>query len=285
MAGRLTNHKASECRCPTACQVCHKKHHASICEGKPDQMLVTNGNSSVVYPVVIVEVNGVRCRALLDTGEGSSYASAALLNRIKTCSLRKEVRRIEMMMQTTRQEIEVHQVEVKSLSRKFNLKTEVTKVNRGVLLTLDNPQYLDLLTQYSHLKGVVMDDTDTKQELPVHLILGTSEYTKIKTKTTPKLGKPGEPVAEFTQLGWTIMSPGKEADLTKMLLTQTTSSDYENLCRLDVLGLKDHPAGDQDNVYQEFKELERSPEGWYETGLMWKGNHPPLANNKEGSMK
>ena len=182
--------------------------------------------------------------------------------------MRKEVRRIEMMMQTTRQEIEVHQVEVKSLSRKFNLKTEVTKVNRGVLLALDNPQYLDLLTQYSHLKGVVMDDTDTKQELPVHLILGTSEYTKIKTKTTPKLGKPGEPVAEFTLLGWTIMSPSKEADLTKMLLTQTTSSDYENLCRRDVLGLKDHPAGDQDNVYQEFKEqLERSSEGWYETGL------------------
>ena len=281
-----TYHKASECRCPTACQVCRKKHHTSICEGKPDQMLVANGNSSVFYPVVIVEVNGIRCRALLDTGAGSSYASAALLNRIKTCPVRKEVRRIEMMMQTTRQEIEIHQVEVKSLSRKFTLKTEVMKVNRGVLLTLDNPQYLDLLTQYSHLKGVVMDDTDTKQELPVHLILGTSEYTKIKTKTTPKLGKPGEPVAEFTQLGWTIMSPGKEADLTKMLLTQTTSSDYENLCRLDVLGLKDHPAGDQDNVYQEFKEqLERSPEGWYETGHMWKGNHPPLANNKEGSMK
>ena len=146
--------------------------------------------------------------------------------------------RIEMMIQTTRQEIEVHQVEVKSLSRKFNLKTEVMKVNHGVLLTLDNPQYLDLLTQYSHLKGVVMDDTDTKQELPVHLILGTSEYTKIKTKTTPKLGKPGEPVAEFTQLGWTIMSPGKEADLTKMLLTQTTLSDYENSCRLDVAWIK-----------------------------------------------
>ena len=111
--------------------------------------------------MVIVDVNGVRCRALLDTGADSSYASAALLNRIKTCPVRKEVRRIEMMMQTTRQEIEVHQVEVKSLSRKFNLKTKVTKVNRGVLLTLDNPQCLDLLMQYSHLKGVVMDDTDT----------------------------------------------------------------------------------------------------------------------------
>ena len=29
----------------------------------------------------------------------------------------------------------------------------------------------------------------------------------------------------------------------------------------------------------------RRPEGWYETGLLWKGNHPPLANNKEGSIK
>jgi hypothetical protein len=71
-----------------------------------------------------------------------------------------------------------------------------------------------------------------------------------------------------------------------MLLTQTTPSDYENLCRLDILGLKDHPTGDQSNVYQEFKEqLVRTPDDWYKTGLLWKGNHPPLANNKEGSIK
>ena len=109
----------------------------------------------------------------------------------------------------------------------------------------------------------------------------------IKTKTAPKIGKPGEPVAELTQLEWTIISPGREpADLTKMLITQTTASNYEDLCRLDVLGLQDHPTGDQDNVYKEFKEqLVRSPDGWYETGLLWKGNHPPLANNKSGSLK
>ena len=196
------------------------------------------------------------------------------------------MRRIEMMMQTTRQEIEAHQVNAMSISGKFNLKTEVTKVNRGVLLSQDNPKYPNLIKEYGHLHGVNMNDTHTKQELPVQLILGTSEYTKIKTKATPKIGKPGEPVAEFTQLGWTIMSPDKEADLTKMLLTQTTPSDYENLCRLDILGLKDYPTGDQSNVYQDFKEhLVRCPEGWYETGLLWNWNHPPLANNKEGSIK
>ena len=46
---------------------------------------------------------------------------------------------------------------------------------------------------------------------------------------------------------------------------------------MHVLGLEDRPNGDQNLVYQEFKEqLVRSPEEWYET---LKGNHPPLANS------
>ena len=82
------------------------------------------------------------------------------------------------------------------------------------------------------------------------------------------------------------MSPGKEVDVNEMFLTQTSSADYENLCRLDVLGLQDSPTGDQGEIYKEFQEqLQRSPEGWYETSLPWKGNHPPLPNNKSGSMR
>ena len=39
-------------------------------------------------------------------------------------------------------------------------------------------------------------------------------------------------------------------------------------------------------MHQEFLEqLKRSPEGWYETALPWKGAHPPLPNNKTGSLK
>ena len=71
-----------------------------------------------------------------------------------------------------------------------------------------------------------------------------------------------------------------------MLLTQTSRVDYEDLCKLDVLGLTDSPSGDQSVVYDEIKEqLRRSEEGWYETGLLWKGNHAPLPNNKEGSLR
>ena len=43
---------------------------------------------------------------------------------------------------------------------------------------------------------------------------------------------------------------------------------------------------DQGNVYHEFKEqLIRDEAGWYETGLPWRGNHPPLPNNKAGSLR
>ena len=70
-----------------------------------------------------------------------------------------------------------------------------------------------------------------------------------------------------------------------MMLTRSTIEDYSQLCALDVLGFEDKPDGDQSTVYDEFKEqLVRSKEGWYETKLPWKANHPELPNNKEGSL-
>ena len=131
-----------------------------------------------------------------------------------------------------------------------------------------------------------MEETDTKKVLPIHVILGANEYTKINMAGYQRVGEIGEPIAEQTRFGWTIMSSGAEVDIENMFLTQTSAADYEELCRLDVLGLEDTPIGDQRVVHQEFLEqLKRSPEGWYETALPWKGNHPPLPDNKLGSLK
>jgi hypothetical protein len=278
-------HKASECRSQLACRRCKRRHHTSICESQ-SPLLVATGEGAVTYPVVVVDVDGIRCRALLDTGAGSSYASATLLALLNKQPVRKEYRRIEMMMQTSTKMIEVHKIKINSVEENFNLETEVTKVDRDVLLHLNNPRYKEMIAKYPHLKAISMQDVDNKPELPVHLILGTSEYARIKTGTPPRIGKPGQPVAELTRFGWTLISPGKEVDLTNMFLTQTSTMDYENLCKLDVLGLKDSPEGDQQSVYDEFKEqLIRRPDGSYETGLPWKGCHPPLHSNEMGSLR
>ena len=131
-----------------------------------------------------------------------------------------------------------------------------------------------------------MDDTDTKDFLPVHLILGASDYAKIKEGVAPLVGAQGEPIGEKTKFGWTVISPGKELDLSPMFLTQTSSADYDNLCRLDVLGIADSFSGDQHEVYAEFKEQLRKDEaGWYESGLPWRGSHAPLPSNEAGSLR
>ena len=61
--------------------------------------------------------------------------------------------------------------------------------------------------------------------------------------------------------------------------------DHDQLCRLDVLGIEDSPTEDQMQVYQELQDqLKRKANGSYETLLSWKPRHPPLHDNKNGSL-
>ena len=84
-----TRHRADECKSLLRFQICDRKHHTSIChkqENKTNPPLVATGipTGNVTYPVVVVEVEKIICCALLDTGVGGSYASAALLERISS---------------------------------------------------------------------------------------------------------------------------------------------------------------------------------------------------------
>lgn len=191
-----------------------------------------------------------------------------------------------MLMSSKVTKLEVYDTVVESLDGNYQMSVKMTKVNKAELLSIDNPNYRQLINEYPHLQGVKITDRDTKEQLSIHVVLGSGEYARVKTETKPQIGQDGEPVVEKTKLGWFIMSPGSEFDHNTMLLTQTSQSDYEELCRLDVLGLADTPEHDQSMVHAEFKEqLQRSPEGWYETGLPWRGNHPELPTNKQGSIR
>ena len=135
-----------------------------------------------------------------------------------------------------------------------------------------------------YLQDIKMNDADTKAELPIRLILGPNEYTRIKVQKMPRLGQPGEPIAELTRLGWVLMSSGREVELSKLMVMKTYTVNYENLYRLDVLVVTDS-VSDEGIVHQEFKEkLRKDKNGWYETGLIWKDNCSALASNKAGSL-
>ena len=79
-------------------------------------------------------------------------------------------------------------MQVSSTSGDFCLNTEVTKVDKHQLLSLENPCYEQCLAKYAHLEGIEMEEQDSKDILPVHIILGASDYAKIKTETAPRVG-------------------------------------------------------------------------------------------------
>ena len=135
----------------------------------------------VIYSVVVVLINGIKCRALLDSAAGSSYISSTIAKLLRKPPVRKEIKRIEMMNSTTRN-IEIYKATTESLSRTFTVEVELSRVERKTLLALENPQYSSLIKKYQHRKGVVMEDNDQKPELPIHVIVGVGEYSKIKTK-------------------------------------------------------------------------------------------------------
>ena len=91
--------------------------------------------------MVLVEVEGISCRALLDTEAGHSYASAALLNKLPKRNHRDEVRRVDMMLGSVTRKMEVSAINVKAVDGNFNINVKVTKVEKGNLIMIDNPNY------------------------------------------------------------------------------------------------------------------------------------------------
>ena len=115
-------------------QKCQCRHHTSICDQATQttngQFLTAQDKSSpgqVIYPVVLVDVNGFKCRALLDTGAGSSYASSAILDHLGLRPVRKEFKRIEMILGSVNKVISVYNVMIKSLNGKFQLENKVDR--------------------------------------------------------------------------------------------------------------------------------------------------------------
>jgi hypothetical protein len=233
-------HQAKDCKSKHTCQKCGDQHHTSICDKKlgKEKMLVATGESTVIYPViygsqVVVSVDGIKCRALLDSDSGSSYASSSLIKNLHKKPAHTEHKQIEMMVCSTTQKVNSYKVNISNVNKKFEMSTMLNEVDKSVLLTVPNPRYEELLKRYRHLEGVVKDDNDEKSELPVHVILGASDYSRVKMETKPRIGQPLEPIAELTTLGWTVMSAGSESNLSNVYATRMSSADYQELCSLD----------------------------------------------------
>ena len=90
-----------------------------------------------------------------------------------------KVKQVDMLLGTSVSRLERYKSCVESVYGDFKMEVNLIKVNKGELLTLDNPNYDSVIAKYPHLKEVELHDRDTKPRLPVHLILGAGEYARV----------------------------------------------------------------------------------------------------------
>ena len=173
-------HRAAECASKSSCNHCRRRHHTLICEQINDGRnntsvsdeqqtdkrqnggkLLTDGVSGEgILPVVVIKVNGITCRALIDSGAGSSYASAKLINllNIKPSEIKRQ--RIHMLMSTRTLQMEFYDAKISAIDGNFDMNVKLTKVEKSELLSINNPEYAKLMERYEHLDLVQMNDSD-----------------------------------------------------------------------------------------------------------------------------
>ena len=105
------------------------------------QKLLTKPESEAIYLVVVVKVNGITCRALLDTDAGSSYISSTLARELRRPQIRTDYKQIETMLHMTNIFIDIYQVEITNTKGDFVINTEVSIVDRAELISMPNPHY------------------------------------------------------------------------------------------------------------------------------------------------
>ena len=153
------------------------------------------GDSSVIHPIVVITMGGYKFRALLDSGSNDSYVLSTAIELIKAKVKSSSFRQIAMLTDVETRTMQVYEVVMRSVTGDFSLNVNVTKIEKRELLTLDNPRYSNLVKIQPHLRGVKMEDSDTKACLPAHVIIDANDFAKIRTSGSLRVGRRGDPVA------------------------------------------------------------------------------------------
>ena len=146
------------------------------------------GGGRAQYPVVVVEVDGVRCSALLNIEAGSSDASAALIRKLNRKPDRRKYKRIKMIITWTSQKIEMYKVQVSTIERVLSLPITQSKMDMGTFLTILNPMWISAPSTNSSRAWRLMTRHQAQISFTRHMILGASKYVKIKTNLASRVG-------------------------------------------------------------------------------------------------
>ena len=165
------------------------------------------------------------------------------------------------------QSMPIFDTSIASLDGKACEEIELTGSRLADFTTVRRPDMNQLKLKYSHTQDKRFYMT-SGGEYQIHLILGDSMYSRIRTEKVFK-GNPGERIVEETTFGW-VVHGGDEYTSDGACMYLREVNDYEKLYSLDVLGVEDRGENDQFDVLRDFKEnIARRDDGRYEVSFPW----------------
>ena len=84
-------------------------------------------NKEVVYPIILIEIDGIKTHALLDTGAGSSHASSKLINLLNKRPKETLTKRIDMMLGSSTTNVEIYSATLAAVNGSFDINIELKK--------------------------------------------------------------------------------------------------------------------------------------------------------------
>ena len=102
----------------------------------PDRVLTALDpvNKEVIYPIRRVKINGIKTHTMLDTGSGSSYPLAKLIDALKKQLKETVTKRIDITLGSSTICLEIYTATLGSVNGQLNVNVEVMKVHKAQLL-------------------------------------------------------------------------------------------------------------------------------------------------------
>ena len=152
-------------------------------------MSLLTSHARMLHPTVLAKVGAETVRVLFDSGSGNSCSCTDTITKLHLKPTRKEQRYIEQMLGTTRKNVEV-EITINSLMVEgFSLEVQCINAEKEVLTYLPNPNVLHLKNQYARFRRLPFTEEKTRvQSMPVHIILATSDYQRVRTTEPLILG-------------------------------------------------------------------------------------------------
>ena len=212
-----SGHRAEQCR-RQGCLKCKYKHHASICDkperessmqnevsqtSSPTEVSLTGyttyAEEKVLPAIIPVCIEGEILWAYLDTGSGRNFISREAVEKLKLKPARHESREILTVNGSKVQSMPIFDTSIVSLDGKACEELELTGSRLADFTTVKRPGMNQLKLKYSHTQDRRFYMT-FGGEYQIHLILGDSMYSRIRTEKVFK-GNPGERRRDHLQLG------------------------------------------------------------------------------------